>query len=355
MKKLEDYRKEIDKIDERLLKLINKRAAIGVKIAEVKAKTGSPVFLPARERQILKKIAANNQGPLSAEAACNVFREIFSATRSVEKAMRISCLGPAGSFSHLATLRLFGASVESAFQGGIDMVFDDVEKGVADMGVVPIENSIEGAVGQTLDRFVTSPLKIFGETYLDIHLSLLSLAKKVKDVKTLYTHYMPLGQCRAWVGRNLPGVNIIETSSSAEASIRAREDKTAAALGAPEAAKIYGLGSLAERIEERQDNQTRFLVISRTESPKSGADKTSIIFSTRDEAGALYKILRPFADRGLNLTKIQSRPNPERNWEYVFFVDFDGHMESPEAKKALEKIRPRTVFLKVLGSYPSGR
>ncbi len=355
MDDLNTLRKKIDEIDKRLVKTLNKRAGLGQKIASIKHKTNSPVFLPARERDILKSVAAENKGPLSNESLGCIFREIFSATRAVEKPITVSFLGPEGSFSHLASLKLFGSSCQRIFETGIDMVFSDVEKERADFGVVPIENSIEGTVGQTHDLLIKSPVKIYAETYFEIHINLLSNASGLKNVKTLYTHYMPLGQCRRWVSQNLPGVKIVEMSSTAAAAKKAAASDKSAALGAYEAAGIYKLGILAEKIEERQGNQTRFLVISLKDSPENGAEKTSIVFSIKDEAGALSEILRPFSVKNLNLSKIHSRPSPEKGWEYVFFVDFDGNASAPEAQWVLKKIKPLTIFLKNLGSYPDGR
>lgn len=355
MDNLKALRAKIDKIDEKIVKLLNQRAGFGKKIAVVKSKASTPVFLPARENAILDRVSKLNSGPLSDDSVCHVFREIFSATRSVEKAMKIACLGPAGSFSHLATVSYFGSSTRQVLKTGIDMVFSDVERGIVDYGVVPIENTIGGTVGQTLDLLIDSPVKIFAETYYEIHLNLLSTAAKPGDIKTLFTHYMPLGQCRGWISRNLPKARIIETSSTAEAAKKAKKSATAGAIGAYEAARIYGLNILAEKIEERTGNQTRFLIISAKESPKTGANKTSILFSINDKSGALHKILRPFAAKKLNLSKIQSRPSPERKWEYIFFVDFDGHQESAEALWVFKQIKPQTLFFKSLGSYPSGR
>ena len=352
VKGLGEIRGKIDTIDQKLIKLLNQRAKLGVEIAKVKAKTGAPIFLPARENHILEKIGEANNGPLSHESLIHIFREIFSGTRAVEKPLKIACLGPAGSFSHLATLRVFGQSSEHMLEPGIDTVFQNVERGRADFGVVPVENTIEGAVGQTMDLFIDSPVKVIAETYYEIHLNLLSRERKLQDINTLYTHYMPLGQCRSWINRNLPKAKVIQTSSSAEAAQRAGKTKKAAAIGAHAAARIYGLSVLAEKIEERTGNHTRFLVISMQESPRSGCDKTSILFSTKDEPGALSKILGPFATKNLNLSKIQSRPSPVKQWEYVFFADFDGHMDDPDTKWVLKKIKPTTIFLKSLGSYP---
>ncbi len=355
MDDLKPLRAKIDKIDEKIVKLLNRRAGLGKEIAAVKNKTSTPVFLPAREKAILDRIDKLNCGPLSNNSVGHVFREIFSATRSVEKAIKVACLGPAGSFSHLAAIDYFGSSTKQVLKTSFDAVFSDVERGIVDYGLAPIENTIEGTVGQTLDLLIDSPVKIFAETYYEIHLNLLSKASKPEKIKTLFTHYMPLGQCRGWISRNLPKARIIETSSSAEAAIKAKKSATAGAIGAYEAARIYGLDILAEKIEERAGNQTRFLIISTKESPEAGADKTSILFSINDESGALHKILRPFAVKKLNLSKIQSRPGPERKWKYVFFVDFDGRQQSAEAVWGFKQIKPQTLFFKSLGSYPSAR
>ena len=350
---LDELRDKIDKLDEKLVRTLNQRAQLGVRIASIKAASGAPIYYPARENEILKKVASLNPGPLSAEALQSVFREIFSATRSVEKRMKIACLGPAGSFSHLATLKMFGANSDCSLEQGIDRVFKAVESGAADMGVAPIENSIEGAVGQTMDSFMNSPVKIHAEYFYRIHLNLLSREENPEGIKTIYSQYMPLGQCRGWLARHMPNVKVVETSSTAEAAIRAAGEPGSAAIGAKEAAQMYGLGILARNIEDRAGNQTRFLAISLDGAPRPGADKTSIVFSTRHTAGALYKVLSQFAEKKINLCGIQSRPNPTREWEYVFFVDFTGSLDSAAVSAAMKKIEPHTIFLKPLGSYPA--
>jgi chorismate mutase/prephenate dehydratase len=355
MKELAGIRAKIDGLDEKLLALLNERAELAKKIAEVKRKKGAPVYVQSREIEILKKVARKNAGPLSAEALAGVFREIFSATRSVEKELKVACLGPAGTFSHLAAQKLFGASSVYALAPGFDGVFRDVEKGSADFGVVPVENMIEGSIGQTMDLLIESQARIFGETYYDVHHNLLSRAKSIRSIKALYTHYMPLGQCRKWIAVNLPGVKVVETSSSSLACLKALDDPKGAAIGALEAASIYGLGVLVERIEERTGNQTRFFVISMDKPPVSGRDKTSIVFSIKDSPGALFKILSPFAERGINLSKIQSRPRKTPDWEYLFFVDFEGNLNDAEVKLALKKVKSHTQFFKALGSYPNAR
>lgn len=352
---IEDIRGEIDKLDQRLVQLLNRRAGFAKKIAKIKEAEGAPVFHPAREKQILENVAALNQGPLSSAAVQSVFREIFSATRSAEKNLKIACLGPAGSFSHLAAARMFGAMAETVLEPGISGVFKAVEGGSADMGVVPIENSIEGAIGQTMDLLLNSTARIHAESYYDIHLNLLSAETGMDKVKTVYSQYMPLGQCRGWLARVLPSARIVETPSSADAAIRAKGEPGSAAVGAREAAQIYGLSILAENIEDRAGNQTRFLAISMEGAPKNGADKTSIIFSTRHEAGALHKVLLPLAEKKINLCGIQSRPSPSREWEYVFFLDFTGSLDSPNVRGAMKKMETYTVLLKPLGSYPSAR
>lgn len=355
MSEWKKIRSEIDKIDESLVRVLNKRARCGQRIAELKSKIGSPVFLPARENEILKKVSGLNRGPLSGNALQNVFREIFSATRSVEQAIRISCLGPEGTFSHLASRRIFGATCEYVLESGIDTVFQSVEKGAVHFGVVPVENAIEGTVGITHDMLMESDVQIFAELYFDIHQNLLSKAKSLGKIKTLYTHPMPLAQSRSWIAHNLPGVRIIDTSSTSEAARLAAGSKDSAAIGAEEAAKIYGLDVLGKKIEDTKGNQTRFLVISLDKSPKSGNDKTSVICAMGDAVGALSKILKPFSAKGLNLSKIQSRPKRNAEWEYIFYIDFSGHRDDPDVKSVLKKVESQTVFLKILGSYPNAR
>lgn len=355
MEDIRPIREKIDKIDEKLIRILNERASLGQEIADVKNRTGSPVFLPARENEILARVESLNKGPLSDEALKNIFREIFSATRSVERELKVACLGPAGTFSHLAASKLFGSSCEYALEPGIDRVFRDVERSAADFGVAPIENSIEGEVGQTLDLLMESDVSIYGELYYQVSQNLLSKARSLKEIKTLYSHYMPLRQCRRWLAQNLPSARVIETSSTADAAKKASRSPKSAAIGAADAAKMYGLTVLAEKIDDRPGNQTRFFVISQRRSPRSGNDKTSVMFAISDAPGALGKILRPFATKGLNLTKIQSRPSPKAEGGYVFFVDFDGHEEDADVKWALKRLESQAVFFKRLGSYPKAK
>ncbi|VAX16236.1 Chorismate mutase I / Prephenate dehydratase [hydrothermal vent metagenome] len=355
MKELDGWREKIDKLDANLVKLLNKRAGYAQKIGKAKQATGSPVYLPSRENAIVKRVKKLGNGPLSPEALENIFREIFSATRSVELALSVASLGPAGSFSHLAALKYFGSSCSHIHVPGIDQVFAEVEKGNADYGIVPIENSIEGTVGQTQDLLIDSDLKIYAEAYFDIHINLLSKADRLGDIKTLYTFSVPLAQCRRWVAQNLPSVEITDTLSSSDAARRASEEPLSAAIGAAEAGDIYGLNSLAENIEEIKGNQTRFFIISRDEAPRSRNDKTSIMFTLDDQSGALYKIIRPFALAGINLSKIQSRPMRNSQWEYIFFVDFAGHIKDKKVKEAVKQLEKKAHSVKILGSYPDAR
>lgn len=355
MKDLAPVREKIDKIDEQIVALLNKRAGLALKVAEIKRKTDSPVYIPARENAILKRVCEMNAGPLSDKALQGVFREIFSATRSVEKDIKIACLGPEGTFSHLAALQQFGSSSLYLAEPGIDTVFRDVEKQIADFGVVPIENTLEGSISQSLDLLIESDVKVFAEIYFQVHHNLLSKAADIQDIKTLYSHYMPLGQCKNWVARNMPNVKIVDTSSSSDACIKALDDPDGAAIGAAQAAEIYRLPILANRIEDRTGNQTRFFVISYQEAAPTGQDKTSVLFSIKDSVGALHKIIKPFSEKGINLSKIQSRPMKTSQWEYVFFIDFDGHLKDPDVQWVLSRVKAQTTMFKELGSYPNAR
>lgn len=355
MKDLKKLRDQIDNLDEKIVKMLNKRAAFGQKVAAIKKRDGKPVYYPARERQILNRVAEISNGPLSNDAMQAVYREIFSATRSVEKALTVACLGPEGTFSHIAALKLFGASASYSFERRIDSVFSCVEKGKADFGVAPIENSLEGPIAQTLDLLMNTPLSVYGELYLTVGHNLLSNEKDISSVQKLYTHYMPLAQSRKWITANLPDVPIIETLSSAEAVAIAAKEKGAAAIGAMEAAKLYKINILASRIEDTSQNQTRFFVIARAESPRSGSDKTSLAITVKDSPGSLFKILKPFSDRKINLLKIESRPIKTSEWEYVFYIDLEGHRLDKKVREALAKLETLTRTLKILGSYPDAR
>lgn len=354
MAKIDQYRDQIDKIDDELLKIFNRRAGLAVKIGQEKSQQNKAnhFHVPGRERSILDRLKAINQGPLADEAIEHVFREIFSATLALEKPLKISYLGPETTFSHQAAIKQFGRSAIFLPQSSIESIFFEVEQGHADYGVAPIENSIEGVVNLTLDCFVDSSLVISDECKLGISLCLLSRSGDLGQIKEIYSHPQPLAQCRNWLNRNLPGVEQIATSSTAQAAKIASEKKNAAAVAGKLAAEFYQLKCIKENIEDRTRNYTRFLVIGKEKAKKAKANKTSIMFSINDESGSLLKILQLFARQKINLTKIQSRPLRNRQWEYLFFVDFDGHVEDEIINKVIKSLGKKCLFIKVLGSYP---
>jgi chorismate mutase/prephenate dehydratase len=355
MSDLDDVRVKIDHIDTQLVTLLNQRACLGQDVAAIKGREGKPIYYPGRELAILKGITSINHGPLSDEAITAVFREIFSATRSVERGLMISCLGPEGTFSHLAAIRGFGSSAGYRLEKNFADVFSAVEKGVADYGLVPVENSLEGPIGATLDLLMASPLKIYGEVYLAINHNLVSKALDMSGVTKLYSHYMPLGQSRKWVTTHLPEVTVADAASSAEAVALAAKEPGAAAIGSREAAVAHGMNILAERIEDTSANQTRFFILSRDNAPKSGADKTSLALVVKDTPGALFKVLQPLSEREINLTKIESRPLRRGSWEYVFYIDCIGHVDEERVADALKELSALASELKVFGSYPNAR
>lgn len=354
MPTIDVLREKIDQIDDQLLKLINRRATLAIQIGHEKSKiAGSNHFhVPHREREIVERLKNINKGPFPGFAIETVFQEIFSATLSLEKPLRIAYLGPEATFSHQAALKQFGHSAIFLPQNRIDMIFSEVEQGHADYGVVPIENSIEGVVNHTLDCFVDSPLTICDERKLGISLCLLSKKTKLDEIKVIYSHPQPLAQSRNWVTRHLPEARQIETYSTAFAAKTARETPDSAAISGKLAAELYHLNILAERIEDRMDNHTRFLIIGTEKASRAKHNKTSIMFSIRDEPGTLLKVLQLFAKRHINLTKIQSRPLRNRPWEYLFYLDFDGHAEDKPIINVMNSLKKQCLFIKVLGSYP---
>jgi chorismate mutase/prephenate dehydratase len=349
---LDEWRARIDEIDRQLLRLLSQRAELSLDIGRAKRESGEPVLVPQREQEILDELARLNPGPLPAGAIRAVWSEILSASRCLQRPFRVSYLGPPGTNTHLAALRHFGSSAEFLPVRGIAEVFDEVERGRAEVGLVPIENSSEGVVNHTLDGLIDSELLIGGEVSLEIHHHLLSRAADLGDVKRVFSHPQALAQCRGWLGRHLPDVEVVEMPSTGIAAEQAVLDASTAAVASELAGRLYGLPALRERIEDYANNVTRFLVIGRAAVGRTGRDKTSILFSIRDEVGTLHRILEPFASARLSLTKIESRPTRRRPWEYVFFVDFEGHRDDPVTQGVLAAVRERCLFLKVLGSYP---
>jgi len=353
-KELEAIRQRIDAIDAELQQLISERASLAQEVARVKLAEGeSAVFYrPEREAQVLRRVRANNQGPLPDEELVRIFREIMSACLALEQRMRIAFLGPEGTFTQAAALKQFGHSVSTTPLATIDEVFREVEAEGADYGVVPVENSTEGVINHTLDRLINSPLCISGEVELRIHHHLMGNVAGLEAVQRVYSHQQSLAQCRKWLDTHLADVERVDVSSNAEAARRAAGENGAVAVAGEAAAGLYGLKVLARNIEDQPDNTTRFLVIGRKANPPSGSDKTSLLVSTRNQAGALFSLLKPLADNGVSMTRIESRPSRRGMWEYVFFVDIDGHAEDERVRTALDELDARASLFKILGSYP---
>jgi chorismate mutase/prephenate dehydratase len=350
---LKSLRRQIDSIDQNITRLLNLRAKITLDIAKTKRKSGISIYSPDREREILRTLALINKGPLSCNALEAIYREIMSSSLSLEKALKIAYLGPQATFTHLAALKRFGSQVGYVACDSISNVFDEVERNAADYGVVPIENSIEGAVTHTLDIFVDSDLKICAQIILDVSHNLLANCAKDK-VKRVYSNPQVFGQCRIWLQENLPWAEKIEVSSTTRAAQIAAKEKYSACIASILAAKVYKLKVIASRIEDSPHNITRFLVIGKTDVGQTGNDKTSLLFSVKDRVGALHDMLVPFKKYRINLTKIESRPSKRKAWEYYFYVDLEGHKNNPRVKKALLELEKKCTFLKVLGSYPVG-
>ena len=350
---LGDWRSRISELDNQILNLLNQRAEAALRIGDLKRRQDAPSYVPEREAAILRRLSADNRGPFPAEAVLAVWREILSACRALEGPVTVAYLAPPATFTHQAARERFGESVTYHPSRSIAEIFEDVERGRTQFGVVPVENSIEGAVNVTLDRLLESDLTICGEMTLPIAQCLLSRAGELREIKRVLSHPQGLAQCRGWLAANLPEVPVEETNSTAGAAELAAGDATLAAIASALAGELYGVPVLRERIEDNRQNTTRFLVIGRQSPGPSGRDKTSILFAMPNQPGALYRILEPFARIGINLTKIESRPTKRERWDFVMFVDFEGHRETPIVAGALSEIAERTRYLKILGSYPA--
>ncbi len=350
---LDDWRSRINDLDEHILHLLNQRGQAVLQIGELKRHQGRPYFVPEREAQVLERLIALNPGPLSAEAVRTVWREILSASLALESPLPVGYLGPPGTFTHAAAMRRFGASAQLIPLRSIADVFEEVERGRTECGVVPVENSTEGPVNVTLDRLIDSDAMITGELTLEISQHLLARATELEEIKVVCSHPQALAQCRQWLLGHVPDARMEEMSSTTAAAERARDDVAVAAVASELAARMYDVPVLRRRIEDNPSNTTRFLVIGRQAVGPSGRDKTSILFSMKNEPGVLYSILQPFAARRLNLTKIESRPTKRRPWEYVNFVDFEGHRDTDDVRAVLDEVKERCQFLKILGSYPA--
>lgn len=348
--RLKQLRGRIDQLDDEVLRLLSQRAQLAQEIGRLK---DGNAYRPEREAQILQRLAAANGGPLPAEAVARLFGEIMSACRALEQPLAVAYLGPEGTYSEEAALRRFGAAARAVPCASIDEVFREVEAGVVGYGMVPVENSTEGAIGRTLDLLLATPLKVCGEVQLPIHHALLTRAADLASVRKVYSHPQSLGQCHEWLGQNLTHAARVPAASNAEAARLASLEEGAAAIASRKAGALFGLPALAENIEDDPRNTTRFLVIGDQEVAPSGRDKTSLVVSAKNRPGAVHDLLGPFAKCGVSMTRLESRPSRTGLWEYVFFVDIEGHQRDEKVAQALAEMRERAAFLKVLGSYPA--
>ncbi len=347
-------RERIDELDRKILSLVSERAKQAQDIAEIKRLAGEALNFarPEREARLLRELAAGNPGPLEDKAVIRVFREIISACLSLEQPLQIAYLGPEGTFTQAAALKHFGRSVEARPLGAIDEIFRDVVAGAAHFGVVPVENSTEGMVTHTLDMFTHSSLRICGEIVLRVHQHVVSRCAALSEIETVYAHQQSLAQCREWLDANLPAAQRVSVTSNGEAARRTAQESGTAAIASEMAAEIYELSTLAERIEDEPDNTTRFLVIGDHDVPPSGDDKTSLMLSARNRPGALFHLIRPLAEHGIDMTRLESRPTRGRLWEYVFFVDILGHADSDAVRPAIEALQEEAALCRILGAYP---
>jgi chorismate mutase/prephenate dehydratase len=345
-------REQIDSVDEQLVALLNKRQEIAQAIGEIKNKERIETLDPKREKEVMAHLRQYNSGPLNEEGLRNIYREIISASRQIQLPFYVAFLGPEATFTHLAALKKFGSSTRFIPLSTIQDVFVEVGKGKHNLGVVPIENSTEGVVNDTLDMFVESKLNICGEVYLEISHDLVSQSGQRRDIEIIYTHPHAFGQCRQWLRNNLPDIPVMEVSSTGFAAQKAAKNPNSAAIASAFAASLYDLRVVERRIEDFRDNATHFFIIGSTCPPPTGADKTSIIFAVDDKPGALYKMLAPLENRGINMTRIVSRPMKTIAWRYLFFVDLDGHQEEAALHNCLSEMKDLSVFFKILGSFP---
>jgi chorismate mutase/prephenate dehydratase len=347
---LKKCREQIDAIDEQLLKLVSERASLARAIGSLK--NGGPIYRPEREAQVLRRLLDLNPGPLSGEAVTAIFRTVMSHCRALEKEIAVAFLGPLGTYSEEAATKQFGGLSKPVQCASIDEVFQAVEAGTVDYGVVPVENSTEGAIGRTLDLLLATSLNICGEIELPVHHYLLAKAAEKSAISKVYSHAQSLAQCHEWLNRNLPGVERQAVASNAEAAKLAAETPGVAAIASKRAGELFGLQVLAESIEDDPRNTTRFLVLSSHDVASSGRDKTSLAMATRNVPGAIVQLLEPLARHGVSMSKLESRPAHTGLWEYVFFVDIEGHRADARVAQALAELHERAAFLKVLGSYP---
>lgn len=347
---LQQIRKRIDALDKRLVRLLSGRARLAQRIGQLKE---GAAYRPEREAQVLRGILAENRGPLSHAALARLFAEIMSACRALEDSMTAAYLGPQGTFSQEAAVKHFGGLTPLVPCGSIDEVFRQVETGAAGYGVVPVENSTEGAIGRTLDLLLSTPARICGEVMLPIRQCLMSRSGRLDGIRKVYSHAQSFSQCQQWLARNLPRALRVAVVSNAEAARLAARERGAAAIGPRTAAALYGLKLLARNVEDEGKNTTRFLVIAEHDAAPSGHDKTSLVMSTRNVPGAMHDLLTPLAVNQVSMTRLESRPSRTGLWEYVFYVDIEGHQQDPNVARAFAELKQKASLLKILGSYPA--
>ncbi len=348
---LEKLRQEIDRIDAELVRLLNERAQVVLEVAHQKSQTGTTTFVPDREKQVIDNILAASNGPLKPEHLRSIYREILSSSRSLQRKLRVAYLGPAATFSHEAALKLFGDATEMVPVPSIRDVFLETERGGTDYGVVPVENSTEGSVLFTLDSFIDSELKACAELSLPIVQNLMARCRK-EEIKTVYSHPQALAQVRGWLAANLPGAEPVQSLSTARAAELAAADPTGAAVAPALAAEVYGLDLLETGIQDLSNNITRFLAIGAATAGPTGRDKTAVIVSIKDRVGALHEMMEVFAQTSVSLSHIQSRPSKRKAWDYLFFMEMEGHVADANVKTALERLEQQGSTVKVLGSWP---
>ena len=350
--KLKPLREQIDAIDAQIVDLLNQRARLAQEVGHVKAETNAPVFRPEREAIVLRRVADRNTGPLASADMQMIFREVMSLCRSLERRVTVAYLGPSGTFSEQAVYQQFGHAVESVPCVSIDEVFRSTEAGTADFGVVPVENSSEGAINRTLDLLLQTSLSISGEISIPIHHSLMSKTGTMDGVTRICAHSQALAQCQAWLNQHYPAIERHAVASNGEAARMAGEDPTVAAIAGDIAGQKYDLQTIAAHIQDDPHNRTRFAVIGRLNTTPSGRDQTSLVLAVPNKAGALYNLLTPIVSHGVSMTRFESRPARVGTWEYYFYVDVEGHAADEKVARALEELKQSAAFFKVLGSYP---
>lgn len=352
---IQKYRQKIDQIDLEILKLLSERAKAAQVIGKIKKKDGQAVYVPSREKKIYDRLDKLNKGPYKTESIHSIFREIISATRALEAPLKISYLGPKATYTHMAAVKYFGTSADLTAKKSIQNIFEEVERKHSDYGVVPVENSTEGVVNHTLDMFAGSNLSINAEIVLSIRHHLLSQEKNLKKIKRVYSHPQAFAQCRKWLISFLPNASLKEVESTAMAAQKASKEKQSAAIASDIAADLYGLPIVQKLIQDQSQNKTRFLIIGHDNREKTKSDKTSLLFTLKDQSGGLYKILEPFAKAKINLTKIESRPSRKKAWDYMFFADIDGHISDKKINRVINEVKKKCALFQILGSYPKSK